>query len=410
MNSPNCLEQKLNWLYIDINSYFATIEQQLNKELRYKPVAVVPMMTDATCAIAASYEAKRFGIKTGTKIFDAKKLCPELICIKAEHKKYVHYHKKIFDVIDSVLKVDHIFSIDEGACRLTGKYQDGINALNIAKLIKDIIKEKVGDYINCSIGIAPNRYLAKIASNLQKPDGLSIIESGDIPEKLYNLKLSDFPSIGIKTNAKLEKNSINTTKHLYALAPKQMRQIWGNVHGERLWYLLRGADLPLQKTNKSVIGHSKILEPKHRSAIYARNILLSLAQKATKRLRGNNLYCSNFTLSVKPIGGKTIKIQMKFESSCKEEYLISNILIKWDKLINNYDIKNIKKVSINLHGLRTNNTQLNLFDQHKNQTDKKLSNALDAINNKHGANTITIGILPKQYQKKDIIAFSHIPE
>ncbi len=87
-----CIENKLNWLYIDVNSYFATIEQQLNNDLRCKPVVVVPLLSDSTCAIAVSHEAKLRGIKTGTKIYEAKKLCPELICIKARHDVYVEYH------------------------------------------------------------------------------------------------------------------------------------------------------------------------------------------------------------------------------------------------------------------------------------------------------------------------------
>lgn len=92
-----CIENKLNWLYIDINSYFATIEQQVNSALRNKPIAVVPLLSDSTCAIAASHEAKLKGITTGTRIYQAKKLCPELICIKAKHNLYVEYHHKIFN-------------------------------------------------------------------------------------------------------------------------------------------------------------------------------------------------------------------------------------------------------------------------------------------------------------------------
>ena len=95
---PFSLENKLNWLYLDINSYFATVEQQVNPELRYKPIAVVPLLSDSTSAIAASQEAKLKGIKTGTRIYEAKKLCPELICIQARHELYVEYHNKILEV------------------------------------------------------------------------------------------------------------------------------------------------------------------------------------------------------------------------------------------------------------------------------------------------------------------------
>jgi DNA polymerase-4 len=103
-----CIEHKLNWLYIDINSYFATVEQQVNPSIRGKPVAVVPLLSDSTCAIAASQEAKLKGIKTGTKIYQAKKLCPELICIKARHELYIEYHHKIFKEIDLYVKLCQI--------------------------------------------------------------------------------------------------------------------------------------------------------------------------------------------------------------------------------------------------------------------------------------------------------------
>ena len=108
-----CIENRLNWLYIDINSYFATIEQQIGPDLRNKAVAIVPLLSDSTCATAASYEAKLKGITTGTKIYQAKKLCPELICIKARHDLYVDYHHRIFNEIGHYLHVDHIFSIDD---------------------------------------------------------------------------------------------------------------------------------------------------------------------------------------------------------------------------------------------------------------------------------------------------------
>ena len=118
----------LNWLYIDINSYFATIEQQVDPTIRNKPVVVVPVLSDATCAIAVSFEAKLKGIRTGTRIYEAKKLCPELICVLARHDIYIEYHKKIFEEVEKYLHVDHIFSIDEAACKLTGKLQSEINA------------------------------------------------------------------------------------------------------------------------------------------------------------------------------------------------------------------------------------------------------------------------------------------
>ncbi|MCX4080035.1 hypothetical protein N7280_05500 [Rickettsia rhipicephali] len=116
--------------------------------------------------MAVSYEAKKLGINTGTKIFEAKRIYPELVCIVSKHEEYIKYHKAIFAEVEKHLQVDKALSIDEAACRLTGELCNQDNAINIATRIKQSIRDNVGEYIECSIGIAPNCYLAKIASNM----------------------------------------------------------------------------------------------------------------------------------------------------------------------------------------------------------------------------------------------------
>ena len=120
----------LNWLYLDFNSYFTTIEQQINPSLRKRPVVVVPSLTDYTCAIAASYEAKRLGIKTGTMIFEAKKICPNLVCVEANHEKYIYYHHKLIKEINKYIPIETVCSIDEVACKLLKNESEVINRVN----------------------------------------------------------------------------------------------------------------------------------------------------------------------------------------------------------------------------------------------------------------------------------------
>src|SRR5579864_4335998 len=112
------LPTELRWLYVDFNSYFASVEQQLRPELRGKPIAVLPVMTDSTCAIAASYEAKAFGIRTGTPIYEAKQMCPGLICVIGKHERYVEFHHRIREEVGNHIPIDVVASIDEVACRL----------------------------------------------------------------------------------------------------------------------------------------------------------------------------------------------------------------------------------------------------------------------------------------------------
>jgi DNA polymerase IV len=188
--------QSLRWLYVDFNSYFASVEQQLRPELRGKPIAVVPVETDSTSAIAASYEAKAFGVKTGTKIHEAKRLCPGLVCVLARHECYVDFHHRLIEEIERHLPVTSVCSIDEVACRLMDNEISVERSTEIAHSIKNGITSNIGRYMRCSIGIAANRYLAKVGTELQKPDGLVVLQASDLPQKLFSLKLRDLPGIG----------------------------------------------------------------------------------------------------------------------------------------------------------------------------------------------------------------------
>jgi DNA polymerase IV len=152
--------------------------------LRGKPVAVVPVETDSTSAIAASYEAKAFGVKTGTKIHEAKRLCPGLICVLARHECYVDFHHRLVEEIERHLPVTAVCSIDEVACRLMDNEVSVERSTELAHSIKSGIAKNIGPYMRCSIGIAPNRYLAKVGTELQKPDGLVVLQAADLPQKL----------------------------------------------------------------------------------------------------------------------------------------------------------------------------------------------------------------------------------
>src|ERR1700746_1386837 len=111
----------LNWLFVDLNSYFASVEQEVRPDLRGRPVGVVPMMADTTCCIAASYEAKAFGVRTGTIVADAKRMCPDIVLVEARHEIYVEYHHRIVEAVETCLPVTAVMSIDEMVCRLMGR-------------------------------------------------------------------------------------------------------------------------------------------------------------------------------------------------------------------------------------------------------------------------------------------------
>lgn len=185
----------LRYLFMDMNSFFASVEQQENPPLRGHPVGVVPLLTENTCCIAASYEAKAHGVKTGTGVREARQLCPGIRLVVARPKVYVLYHHRIVQTIESCLHVDRICSIDEMYGRLLGRERLPEAAWTLARRVKTVLRERVGEFVRCSIGLAPNPWLAKVAAEQQKPDGLTMMLAQQMPEAIYHLKLTDLPGI-----------------------------------------------------------------------------------------------------------------------------------------------------------------------------------------------------------------------
>src|SRR5277367_3695045 len=176
----NNAKPAVQWLFLDLNAFFASCEQQENPALRGKPVIVVQTLTDSACAIAASYAAKAFGIKTGTLVREARRLCPAVIPVQANHRLYTDYHDRILNAVDTCLPIGKIMSIDEVACRLMGTERQIPAARELALKIKRALRDQVGECLTCSIGIAPNVFLGKVGSDLQKPDGLVVITAENL--------------------------------------------------------------------------------------------------------------------------------------------------------------------------------------------------------------------------------------
>src|ERR1700726_1106108 len=149
-------ENTVQWLFLDLNAFFASCEQQENPALRGRPVIVVQTPTDSACAIAASNAAKAFGIKTGTLVREARRLCPAVIPVQANHRLYTDYHNRILKAVDTCLPIEKVMSIDEMACRLMGTEREVPVARALALKVKRALHEQVGECLTCSIGIAPN--------------------------------------------------------------------------------------------------------------------------------------------------------------------------------------------------------------------------------------------------------------
>lgn len=408
----------LEWLFFDLNSFFASVEQQDKPYLRGKPIAIVPSMTDATCAIAASYEAKAFGIKTGTKIYEAKRLCPTLHCVLARHDVYVAYHNLIFAEVERHIPVSKICSIDEGACKLMSNEQSSEKATLIAHAIKDGLRQNVGEYIKCSIGIASNIFLAKTATDMQKPDGLVILTPDNYKERIFALKLPDLCGIGRNIEHRLNRAGIRTIEQLWNLPPKHARKIWGSVAGEIFWYRLHGYDIPDKPTNKSVIGHSRVLDPNIRGMNEAYAMAQHLTIKACTRLRRYNIFAGHFALGIRTIDGSYWSDDTSFAPTQDNFTVISALDRLWHTMQNDIGrYTRLMKVSVSLYNLyEQREVTLDLFENvpEKTKTVKntELSRAMDILNKKFGNNTINLGSTPKTSAGYvgTKIAFTRVPE
>ena len=293
----------LRSLLVDFNSYFASVEQQVEPRLRGRPVGVVPMLADTTVCIATSVEAKPFGVKTGTKVAQARRLCPGIEFVVARHEIYIEHHHRAVAAVDSVVPVRAVLSIDEMDCELTGRWREPTRARDIALRVKAVIREQVGEYLRTSVGIGPNTFIAKTASDMMKPDGLVVIESSELPDRLFGLELRDLSGIGKQMEKRLNRHGIRTVESLCSLSREQMHAIWGGVGGEIMHARLRGEEGGNRETNTSSISHSSVLAPELRNAEDAFAVLNRLVQKAAMRLRKAGFYASRIAVGVKYLDG-----------------------------------------------------------------------------------------------------------
>ena len=394
----------LRWLVLDLNSFFASCEQQENPELRGKPIIVVPTMAETTCAIAASYPAKAFGIKTGTLVYEARRLCPDVQLVPAHHKLYVEYHHRILEAIDRHIPVEDVMSIDEVACRLDRVQRAPAVAHKLAQNIKHEIQSQVGECLTSSIGISANKLLAKMASNMQKPNGLVILPIETLPGAIRHLKLRDIPGIGPKMAEHLRRSGITDIGTLWNTDAARLRLIWGGVAGAKMHELLHGVDVGSTKTSRSSMSHQHVLAPEDRSIEGAAPIMRQLLVRVAQRLRDDGFYCRRLVVDVKWLGrDRGSWTDKRSFSETQDTGMLLHVLRDiWEQVP---DLKPLR-VGVALAGLAAKEEhQPDLFEKPRNA---KLVQAIDAVNEKFGKGALIYGdAAPDQTSK---IAFQRVPK
>ena len=410
----------LRCLFVDFNSFFASVEQQDRPELRGKPVGVVPVIAATTCCIAASVEAKQqHGIGTGTPVWEALEKCPDFDLVEARPARYVEVHHRLMDAIQDCIPHGQAASIDEVPCWLIGRERQRDNAIAIARRIKQRISDEF-DWIRCSIGIAPNKFLAKTASDMQKPDGLTVLELADLPHRLHGLELRDFCGIGPSMERRLRAAGIETVQQLCGTTREHLRAAWGSVEGERFWLQLRGHDVPERKTTRSSLGHSHVLGPELRSFDGARSVLFKLLAKAAMRLRKEQYLASGLAIRIRFVG-----LESRFERDLAFApiddtptflHLLGEQLSQLENAIArgrwNPRRHPPLSVAVTLVGLEPiGSVTEELMDGRRRA--QRVSTVLDNINRKYGNNSVYFGAMHQAIDRDAApmrIPFAHVPE
>jgi DNA polymerase-4 len=390
--------EEIERLYLDFDGFFASVEQQVRPALRGKPVGVVPFAgTDHTCIIACSREAKQRGIKNVMPIEEARQLCPDLVLVPQSPDLYRRAHNALVSEITAVLPVDAIKSIDEITCRVAPG--DRANPLSLGRRIKNRIGDHIGSSITCSIGYGANRQLAKMACKAGKTnagrygDGNLAWHPHVMPAPLLELELEDIPGIGARMKHRLAGCGIVSVSELLATQPKQMRKLWGNVTGERLWYALHGYDLQAPPSQRGMYGHGRVLPPDHRSIEQARLASRLLLVKAARRMRRDGYRASALWLwlSLKERGWSA---GARLAEILDDHAALAALEGLWRAACADLPLRTrIVQLGVTLGDLTSANVrQLDFFtDDRARRRWEAITGSIDGLNRKHGRTLVSLG-------------------
>lgn len=294
-------------LFLDLNSAFASIEQQYRPELRGKPVAVCPGTSRASAVISASREARALGVRTGMRVFETISLCPELVVVEPDPDKYREISQKVLVLLDSYSPAVLPLSIDEAAVDLAGTPSERRDLRKLGLEVKRRLREEVGDWLTCSIGFSTNVFLAKQAAELEKPDGLQVIDQANLVDVFSRLRLTDLTGISEANATRLRRAGINTPlQFLHASQHTLRRQAFGSIVGEA-WYLrVRGFETEsFDRAGRKSVSHSYVLPRPTAERDEIRALILRLCDRLGRRLRREDLVAGRLELQVRTETGDT---------------------------------------------------------------------------------------------------------
>ena len=352
-------------MHLDMNAFFAAVEQQSNPALRGKPIGVIG--TGRTVVTTASYEARKFGVKTGMNTWQAKQACPQIIFVVGDNRKYADTSTRIVAMMREYTPLVEVFSIDEAFLDITGSLTLFGSAERIAYLLKARIRHELG--LTCSIGIAPNKLLAKLASEMQKPDGLTIIPPERVDEVLERMPVKELCGIGSKVGTQLSRLGIQTCGQLGRFSVDVLRKRFGII-GERLSQMGRGIDtspvIPAEEEDEvKSVGHSMTLAQDVTGREALLKYLLQLSEMVGRRARRYG------------VAGKTIHVTLRYDDfttvgrqqTRSEPTNLSDVIYRAALgILDTFDLNRpVRLVGVRITNLIHRGSQLPLFEEERPQ-------------------------------------------
>ncbi len=378
-------------LHIDMNSYFASVEQQANPFLRGKPVGVCAYLSNNGCIIASSIEAKRLGIKTGCRAKEARAIYPNIVLVENDPAKYRSITKKIFRILNRYTDKIELYSIDEAFLDLTGYLKNFDEVKQKAREIQKNIKREVGEWLGTSVGISYTKFLAKLASDYTSPNSILVLKPVDLDNFLSRINLTDIWGINVRLAVRLNSLGIINPLDLKNYPVANLMQSLGKI-GYYLWANLNGIELgDVQKAPEpKSIGHSYCLPRITNDTSYHRQIFMKLCEKTGRRLRDKNLTADGLDVHWRYAGGDGYGTQRRLKRSI---FNSADIFRETNKLFQEYyNQRPVTMLAVTVFLLHSPSQQLMLF-QSKNQINSSLTQALDCINNLYGEYSIFWGTM-----------------
>lgn len=374
--------------HIDMNCFYASVEMAYNPKLKGKPLAIAGNPEERKgIVVTSSYEAREKGVKTTMTLWQARKLCPNLIVMRPNFDRYRTASTEMFKMLAAITPFVQPVSIDEGYMDITECEQLG-DPITIAEKLQKQIKNELD--LPCSIGIAPNKFLAKMASDMKKPMGITILRKRDLPQKLWPLPVGEMYGVGEKTARKLNAIDVITIGDLARHDVYRLKQVLG-VNGERLQNRANGVDPrpvdPDAVNEFKSIGSSQTLPEDTTDETEIRKLMHQLAENVERRMRRKQAAGSSVQIMIRYHDRKTITRSKKLQTyiETKEDILqVANELFQ-----KHWNLEPIRLLGITVQDVDEKQNiayQLDLFTYEQEAEKEKLNKAIDELTTKYGKN------------------------